>query len=338
MLYLWNTGITDEGMKELAAFKNLRMLGMNSTKITDAGLRELKHCTTLRTLSLDSNMLTDANIRAIREAGLLHKVRQARGIRDRHPTSVDEVTVLDLNSAPVLDGGLKELASLKNLGWLNLNDTRVTDAGLKELARFKNMNALHLRNTLVTDAGLKELEGLKELTVLDLRKTKVTETGMAYLAKCCRSATCSAEQELRLADAGSALSAAIIGLASVQVTHSASVVSSLRFRLLRPEIQLGHHNSGDELDHLPVGLRVRKFSRGELLDGGLQDADGRPELVTGRNRHELLGVPNTSLSENISPDCTSVFQVRHVALVRPASVAPMRAATPSFERCWGSNG
>jgi hypothetical protein len=181
VLYLWNTGVTDEGMKELAAFKNLRMLGMNGTKVTDSGLGELKHCTNLRTLYLDSNLLTGANIRALREVGLLHKLRQATGIRDTRPQSVDEVRVLDLNCAAVLDGGLKELALLKNLGWLNLNDTRVTDAGLKELAGFENLNALHLRSTLVTDAGLKELEGLTQLTVLDLRKTKVTETGMAYL-------------------------------------------------------------------------------------------------------------------------------------------------------------
>jgi len=181
VLYLWNTGLTDEGMKELATFKKLRMLSVNGPKITDAGLRALKHCTNLRTLYLDSNMLTDTNLRALRQAGLLYKLRQARGTRDTRPTSVDEVRVLDLNYAPVLDAGLKELAPFKNLGWLNLNDTRVTNAGLKELAGFKKLTALHLRNTLVTDAGLKELEGLTQLTVLDLRKTKVTDTGMAYL-------------------------------------------------------------------------------------------------------------------------------------------------------------
>jgi hypothetical protein len=181
VLYLWNSSLTDEDMKELAAFKSLRMLSVNSTKITDAGLRELNHCANLRTLYLDCNMLTDTNLRALRQAGLLYKLRQAKGPRDLRPKSVDEVTVLDLNYAPVLDAGLKELASLKNLGFLNLNDTRVTDAGLKELAGFKKLNALHLRNTLVTDTGLKELEGLTQLTELDLRKTKVTDTGMAYL-------------------------------------------------------------------------------------------------------------------------------------------------------------
>jgi internalin A len=35
------TQITDAGLKELAALKNLQTLNLNGTQITDAGLKEL---------------------------------------------------------------------------------------------------------------------------------------------------------------------------------------------------------------------------------------------------------------------------------------------------------
>src|ERR1700741_3776981 len=40
-LHLDHTGITDEGLKQLAALKQLEVLGLNVTKVSDAGLKEL---------------------------------------------------------------------------------------------------------------------------------------------------------------------------------------------------------------------------------------------------------------------------------------------------------
>ena len=41
-LYLVNTGVTDAGVRELAALTNLTTLDLTGTKVTDAGVKELQ--------------------------------------------------------------------------------------------------------------------------------------------------------------------------------------------------------------------------------------------------------------------------------------------------------
>ncbi len=42
MLFLNNSPVTDEGLKELAGLKSPKVLGVRGTKVTDKGLDELK--------------------------------------------------------------------------------------------------------------------------------------------------------------------------------------------------------------------------------------------------------------------------------------------------------
>jgi hypothetical protein len=39
---LWDTNVTDAGVKDLKELKNLTGLDLHNTKVTDAGLKELK--------------------------------------------------------------------------------------------------------------------------------------------------------------------------------------------------------------------------------------------------------------------------------------------------------
>jgi internalin A len=41
-IFLDGTNVTDTGLKELAAIKQLRFLHLNETKVTDKGVEELK--------------------------------------------------------------------------------------------------------------------------------------------------------------------------------------------------------------------------------------------------------------------------------------------------------
>jgi hypothetical protein len=154
VLHLNVVHLTDEGLKELATLKKLTALGLASRKVSAAGLKQLADVKSLRTLTLDSQMITDANLRALREAGLLHKLRQAVGKGDVRPSSLDEVLSLDLSGTLVTDGALKELVGLKKLSHLILNHIRVTNAGLKELEPLQGLTHLHLSGTRVTEAGL----------------------------------------------------------------------------------------------------------------------------------------------------------------------------------------
>jgi YHS domain-containing protein len=65
-LDLGETGVTDAGLKPLAAMKNLRRLQLDRTAITDTGLAHLAPLSHLESLSLHSTKITDTGLLALR--------------------------------------------------------------------------------------------------------------------------------------------------------------------------------------------------------------------------------------------------------------------------------
>src|SRR5438105_2399943 len=61
--------VTDEGLKVLKHFKELRRLDLGGIEVnvTDAGLKEIKELRKLQTLSLAGTKVTDAGLKEIRE-------------------------------------------------------------------------------------------------------------------------------------------------------------------------------------------------------------------------------------------------------------------------------
>jgi Uma2 family endonuclease len=112
---LFDTSITDAGLKELALLKSLQHLNLFKTRVTDAGLKELAGLKGLQTLIIGRTQITDAGLKEL--AGLA-------GLR-----------LLDLTGTEVTDAGLKELAGLKGLKLSQLRDAKVTDAGVAELEK-----------------------------------------------------------------------------------------------------------------------------------------------------------------------------------------------------------
>ena len=62
------TQVTDAGLKELSALKNLTNLHLGGTQVTDAGLKELSALTNLIELYLSGTKVTDAGIRELKKA------------------------------------------------------------------------------------------------------------------------------------------------------------------------------------------------------------------------------------------------------------------------------
>src|SRR5204863_24315 len=81
------------GLKELAAFKRLRLLNIGYSQVTDAGMMELAGLTQLQHLDVSGRPVTDAALNHL--AGL----HQLQGLR--------------LGYTQVTNTGLKELAGLK---------------------------------------------------------------------------------------------------------------------------------------------------------------------------------------------------------------------------------
>lgn len=64
VLQMANPEVSDETLKQLRAFTQLKELDVNDTAITDAGLAELRHCPRLERLRLKNTRITDDGFRA----------------------------------------------------------------------------------------------------------------------------------------------------------------------------------------------------------------------------------------------------------------------------------
>ena len=62
------TKITDEGLKELAKFQKLKMLGLAQSKITDAGLKEVAKLQKLEMLNLNGTKVTKEGVTVLKKA------------------------------------------------------------------------------------------------------------------------------------------------------------------------------------------------------------------------------------------------------------------------------
>lgn len=185
-VHLYNTNVTDSGLKEIALLKNLTSFGIVSKdKVSDAGIKEIAKLQNLTSLTIGTKKMTDVGFKEIPKLSnlttlnLLEVKFTETGAKEiAKLPNLTTLMLAGIEAAP--DTGLKEIAGLKNLTTLSLTGTQITDAGLKELAPLQKLTALNLKKTKVTEAGLKELAPLKNLTTLTLPE-KVTDTSLAIL-------------------------------------------------------------------------------------------------------------------------------------------------------------
>lgn len=131
-----NPGITDAGLKHLAAMAELRTLYLYNTSVAGPGIKLLPR--RLEYLELSYTPLEDE--------GLAH----LRGMR--------RLKYLRLNNTAISDHGLADLSEMLSLEELRLSHTDITDAGLEHLKPLQNLKELSLPFTNVTSRGIVQLQ------------------------------------------------------------------------------------------------------------------------------------------------------------------------------------
>ncbi len=89
VLQMANADVTDDTLKLLSGFKQLKELDLNDTSITDAGLAELRNCPRLESLRLKNTKITDAGFRA-------------------HLLALDNLKEIDVRQTPVKSKTLRD--------------------------------------------------------------------------------------------------------------------------------------------------------------------------------------------------------------------------------------
>ncbi len=162
-LWLHSSRVTDDGMKHLPAFTNLRKLDFNYPGITEAGLQHLHKLKNLRELHLGTVALTDR--------GLAH-VTVLKGL--------EELTFW--HNKEITDEGLRQLKALVHLKLLRLDGTSITDRGIAHLTGLTELRELSLADCKgITDGGATTLAKMKQLHALNLLDSGITAVGAEEL-------------------------------------------------------------------------------------------------------------------------------------------------------------
>ncbi|HJT32926.1 MAG TPA: hypothetical protein VJ783_12870 [Pirellulales bacterium] len=210
-LFLSQSDVADDDLKQLRSLPKLRALWLDQTRITDEGLPDLTALPQLATLSLDGTKVAGSGLKSlaalpdlqqlfldrtpIENAGLAHLAPFPRlldlGLGETnvgneglaHLSDCQGLQSIRLNATLVNDTGLAHLARLAKLCVLDIGDTGVGDEGLKRLGRFDHFSQLYLARTKVGDASAARIAQATGLRFLDLRGTILTDAGLAKLAR-----------------------------------------------------------------------------------------------------------------------------------------------------------
>jgi hypothetical protein len=201
-LSLDSTGVTDETVKKLAAFRHLSFLWLGATKVNGSGLDALVGLP-LRSIALQKCDLSEDAFKALGKMASLeglwlseakfkpewlkHLTDSPRSLRNLwleecemseqglealgRIASLEELELSHTNTKPVW---LQHLAGLSKLRSLSLTHTAFNDSSVKYVASLPNLEYLCLNETELGDAGFRELVGLPKIDRLLVSLTKVS--------------------------------------------------------------------------------------------------------------------------------------------------------------------
>ncbi len=223
-LDLWECDqITDAGLEHVKTLEQLTALELGFTKVTDDGLGELQAMKNLAKLDVrETNTTLAAALKLVAKVPKLHvladwgttegaqkvslqptatdeQIKQLKNLPgitqlnlwrcdELSPSAMADVAKLgklqeiNLGATNIGDDGLAALGDLSQLERLVLANAPLTDAGLATIAKHGGLLDLDLGSTAITDAGLKQLAALKNLKHLSLAGTAVTDDGIKQLA------------------------------------------------------------------------------------------------------------------------------------------------------------
>ncbi|MDB4766343.1 hypothetical protein OAG71_01510 [bacterium] len=173
--------ITDDTLALISEHVNLQKLYLSNANVSHVGVQHLGKLDRLNYLSLDYALLTDEMFRTLQENQQLHIISQATTTalnengNPRRPNSAEDVTDLELWSAPLTNAGWSKILFYENLTHLFLGRMNITEHGIEQLAQLKKLESLELRETQFTEDGIALLKKLlpnckiKVWTVIDRR-------------------------------------------------------------------------------------------------------------------------------------------------------------------------
>lgn len=162
-LSLRYTELTNKGVSQLAALKNLKRLDLRGVDVTGTGLESLAGLTALEALDLSYCRFG---------ADALEAIVPLRNLKR-----------LGLSQTRINNDSMAWIAKLEKLESIELEYTAINDEGLARLAPLTSLKELKLDRTDVSDASVKVLTGFTGLQYLDAYHTLISQPAVDTLRK-----------------------------------------------------------------------------------------------------------------------------------------------------------
>ena len=241
ILRLFDTSVTDAGIRSVEKAAQLEELNITSPlmgnavlevechlpklrslllgrmlKVDDAGLRHLRDLTHLRELYLEGTSITDAGLELLQP--------------------LKELWSLDISNALVTDAGLRILGDLPKLVLLLIENTCVRGEGLAFLHRSERLDVYAARCPLADERLDASLRSLPNLRRLDVSETPIGDAGMLSV-KCCQALDDLRLDSTNVSDATLELVVDLPRLDSLYTWDTRITKEALsRFRKRRPDV------------------------------------------------------------------------------------------------------
>jgi Leucine-rich repeat (LRR) protein len=303
--------LTEAGLQQLAALKNLRALHLFGDELTDTHLVPIGKMTKLRELTIYSKKVTPAGYAHV--AGLTEleemQVGVSRDIGDdclTHMTKMTRLRIVHLGGDKLTDAGMAHVKNFTELRELWMEGPKVTATGLGSLAALRKLEKLTVFScTAFNGDGLAPLKEMTELKELDLVYCGETNAkGTAYLQGLAKL------KKLRLSGVEDAALEPVGKLKALEeldlnytrvgdegVKHLAGMTNLRSLILIKTQV------TDKGMNHLSTLTGLKRLSIGEnkITDEGLQALAGMKALedlsitdckITGSGFKHLSGLTN----------------------------------------------
>lgn len=159
---LYNANVSDEFIRKLTIFKDLRYLRLSEVEVTEGDLDSITQFPKLNTLILNH---CDLKAVGLNKLGRLH-----------------DLQALVLQSTACTGATIAKVSDIKSLRRLNVSKTRADDQSLKAIGTLVNLTHLDISKARITDKGLSALPGLKRLRRLAVSNNDIGDPGVKYIA------------------------------------------------------------------------------------------------------------------------------------------------------------
>ena len=160
-LWLDGTPVTDDGIEHLVELQNLTELLVQYTAITDGAMAHISRLPNLQHLSLGETVITDDGIAKLRRMDLTALKLDGTNVTDECAETLDQfrnLEHLDLFSTQVTDRLILDTCHWSKLWLLRIHDTAISDASVPALSRLKSLRHASLSETMISDAGVQKLQ------------------------------------------------------------------------------------------------------------------------------------------------------------------------------------